>query len=233
MSRTRFPVGRALGILLAVALAASGTASAHQVGGTRFQTPIPLWLLFGGAAATVGLTAIGLAVGGSRPVVSGGDSPASDAAATAAPRRTLQIPAPVGDAAATLVRVGFLALVSLAIVAGFVGPQTPARNVATLFVWAVWLKGVGILAAVVGDPWPVLSPWRTVYEGLARIEGEEIAIRAYPERLGEWPALIGVLAWVGIAENLTVLPRSPAGTAVVVLGYAVTMLAGGLVFGRA
>ncbi|SNZ03778.1 hypothetical protein SAMN06269185_0367 [Natronoarchaeum philippinense] len=240
MSRTRLPIGRALGVFLTVTLAASGTASAHQVGGTRFQTPIPLWLLFGGAAATVGLTAVGLAVGGSRPTVSAADTTASaadttapDAEATAASRRVLRIPTPVGDAAATLARVGFLALVSLAIVAGFVGPQTPARNVATLFVWAVWLKGVGILAAVVGDPWPVLSPWRTVYEGLARIEGEEISIMTYPERLGEWPALIGVLAWVGIAENLTVLPRSPAGTAVVVLGYAITMLAGGLVFGRA
>jgi len=222
------------GVALAV-LSTSGTASAHQVGGTRFEAPIPLWLLFGAAAATVGGTAVLLALTRSRSASLDADAAASldaDSAAASAPPRSVRIPAPIGDAVAAVARVGFFAVVALAVAVGFVGPQTPAENVATLFVWAVWLKGVALLAALVGDPWPTLSPWRTVYEALARIEGAEIALASYPERLGEWPALVGLLAWVGIAENLTVLPRSPVGTAVLVLGYAVAMLAGGLAFGR-
>ncbi len=224
----------AFGVALAV-LSISGIASAHQVGGTRFEAPIPLWLLFGAAAATVALTAVLLAL--TRSQLASHDAgvaaplDAEDAAASA-PSRSVRIPAPIGGAVAAVARIGFLAIVAFAVVVGFVGPQTPAENVATLFVWAVWLKGVAMLAALVGDPWPILSPWRTVYEALARIEGAEIALASYPERLGEWPALVGLLAWVGIAENLTVLPRSPVGTAVLVLGYAVAMLVGGLAFGR-
>ncbi|WP_343774799.1 hypothetical protein [Natronoarchaeum mannanilyticum] len=244
MTGRRPPLRRvAFGVALTI-LWTSGTASAHQVGGTRFEAPIPLWLLFGASAATVGGTAVLLALNRSRSTPLDAEdaesfdadaAAASDAkaAAASAPSRSIRIPAPIGDAVAAVARVGFLAIVALAVAVGFVGPQTPAENVATLFVWAVWIKGVALLAALVGDPWPTLSPWRTVYEALARIEGAEIALASYPERLGEWPALVGLLAWVGIAENLTVLPRSPVGTAVLVLGYAVAMLAGGLAFGRA
>jgi len=241
----------AVGVALAI-LSMPGTASAHQVGGTRFEAPIPLGLLFGAAAATVGGTAVLLALTRSRsapldadaatppdaeaatpPDAEAATPPDAEAAAASAPSRSIRIPSPIGDAVAAVARVGFLATVAFAVAVGFVGPQTPAGNVATLFVWAVWLKGVALLAALVGDPWPTLSPWRTVYEALARIEGAEIALASYPGRLGEWPALVGLLAWVGIAANLTVLPRSPVDTALLVLGYAVVMLAGGLAFGRA
>lgn len=46
-------------ILLAVAIVVSaGLASAHQLTGSRFNAPLPLWLLFVGAGATVAATAL-------------------------------------------------------------------------------------------------------------------------------------------------------------------------------
>ena len=62
--------------------------------------------------------------------------------------------------------VGFL----VAIGHGLFGPQVEAENFATVFVWAVWIKGVGILSILLGNPWRVLSPWQALYKGLSRLK---------------------------------------------------------------
>jgi hypothetical protein len=89
-----------------------------------------------------------------------------------------------------------------------------------------------LLAVLVGTPWPVLSPWRTVYRGLVRLEGEQLALLGgYPSWLGSWPAVLGFLALLGVVENLTVVARSPVLTAVVVATYALVALGGAVLFG--
>lgn len=207
--------------LLGLALVlAAGTARAHEVGGSRFDAPIPLSLLFVGAGATVALTAGWLAA----------STPST--ATTAGRRRTVRLPATAAAAGETLSRGAFFLAFLVAIWAGFAGPQVPAENVATVFVWPVWFKGVALVAALLGDPWRVLSPWRTVYDGLVRLEGADVAVvGSYPERLGEWPALVGFVLWIGVLENLTVIPRSPRTTAFLLVGYATVMLAGAVAFG--
>ena len=196
-----------------------GTASAHELS-ERFTAPLPLELLFGGAAVTVGITAVLLAV-----TVSEVPSATSN--------RTL---ATIPSSVATIVRgagraLFFIAFV-LTIVAGLFGKQAQAENFATIFLWPVWLKGVALVAALVGSPWPVLSPWKTLYDGLARLEGEPITILGeYPSWLGVWPALGSFLVWIGIVENLTVVPRDPRLTALLLTAYTLAMLVGGIAFG--
>ncbi|EMA42346.1 hypothetical protein C448_10956 [Halococcus morrhuae DSM 1307] len=197
-----------------------GVASAHQVQSSRFTAPIPLSLLFGGAAVTVAATAAWLAITGERSE-KGRTWPA------------FVLPKHV----ATIVRYGaravFFAGFLVTIVRGFTGPQIAAENVATVFVWAVWFKGIGLLSILVGSPWRVLSPWRMLYDGLTRIEGDEIAaLGSYPSWLGSWPALLGFVVGIGILENLTIVPRSPAATAAVIAGYAAVMVLGAVAFGR-
>ena len=197
-----------------------GVTSAHQVQSSRFTAPIPLSLLFGGAAITVAATAAWLAITGERSG-KGRTWPA------------FVLPKHV----ATIVRYGaravFFAGFLVTIIHGFAGPQIAAENVATVFVWAVWFKGVGLLSILVGSPWRVLSPWRTLYDGLTRIEGDEIAVLgSYPSWLGSWPALGGFVVGIGVLENLTIVPRSPAATAVVIAGYAAVMVLGAVAFGR-
>lgn len=206
-------------VLVAIALS-SGVVSAHDVAGARFDAPIPLGLLFVGAGATVGLTALALV--------------AMDAPSIRSDRR-----ARVGHVSERLLRglrlagrAGFFLAFVLSIVVGLFGRQVAAENFATAFVWPVWLNGVALVAILVGDPWPALSPWRTMYDGLTRLEGRPIALFEYPERLGRWPALVGFLLFVGIVENLTVIPRSPRATAIWLVGYAMAMLLGQLAFGR-
>ena len=207
-----------LTVLLFVAVL-SGTARAHEVG-ERFTAPIPLELLFGGAAVTVAITALLLAFTVKEtPIDATGSS-----VATIAP--------PVATGVRIVSRGLFFLAFILTILIGLFGKQVPAENFATIFLWPVWLKGVAIISALLGSPWAILSPWKTLYDSLTHLEGKPIAVLGeYPSWVGVWPALGGFLIWIGILENLTVIPRSPRLTALLITGYTVTMLIGGLAFG--
>ena len=201
----------ALGLLLA-----SGVATAHGVT-TRFDAPIPLAHLYAGAGATVALTALFL-------TASVGDA--------TLPARRVDLLAPdAGRVVRVAARLLFLGAFVGAVVAGVTGPSNPADNFAIAFTWAVWLKGVGLLAALFGSPWRTLSPWHTVYDGLSALEGDDVALAEYPGWLGDWPALVGFVALVGITENLTRIPVDPQLTAALLVGYALVMLLGGVAFG--
>jgi len=204
--------------------ASAGVASAHGTVGSAAAAPIPLWLLYTGAGGTVALTAVWLAVG----------DRAGDADERTAAPRSVTVPVWLARALGNVGRaLGLVALVAV-LAFGVVGPQIRSANVATVLFWPVWLKGLGLLAVLVGSPWPVVSPWETVYRGLTRLEGAPPRLLgAYPEWLEEWPAVAGFALVVGVAENLTTLPRSPRLTAVLVAGYALVMLLGALAFGPA
>lgn len=211
---------RVLAVGVAVALLARPTA-AHEVGGTRFDAPLPLTWLFTGAGATVALTAVWLAVTDRRPKASG-------------TTRRLAVPSALEDAGRFVVRPLFVLTVLAAVVIGVLGRQVAAENAATVFVWPVCFRGLALVAVLVGSPWPLLSPWRSAYRGLSWLEGRELALRAgYPAGLGDWPAFVGFIVLLGVVENLTAVPSSPRLTAVVVACYAAAMLGGGLVFGVA
>ncbi|WP_101297711.1 hypothetical protein [Halegenticoccus soli] len=213
-------------------LASARIARAHEVGGSRFDAPIPLPLLFVGAGATVAVTAVWLGAAERNPAAERGSTAERNAAAVE-PRRPLVSLSPTAAAALrTAARVGFLALVVAALAHGVAGKQVRAENLATVFVWPLWFRGVGLLTVLAGSPWRVLSPWRTLYAALERIEGDEIAVLGeYPARLGEWPAFVGFVAIVGVFENLTAIPLDPRLTVFLVAGYALVMLLGGVAFG--
>jgi hypothetical protein len=210
-----------VGLSVALSLAVlPGVAAAHDVTGSRFDAPIPLWLLFAGAGATVAVTALWLAR-------------APKSSATARPRHVLTVPSSVARPLRTVGRGVFFLTLLAALVAGVVGRQVPAENAATVFVWPVWFRGVALLAILFGSPWSVLSPWEAVYDGLARLEGRPVAfLGSYPAALATWPALGGFLAIVGITETLTVVPRSPRLTTAIVAAYGLLMVVGAGAFGR-
>lgn len=210
---------RGLILLSTVALLATESTRAHVLGTSRFDAPVPLAFVLAGAGLTVAATAALLAL-----TVEPGEERARDP--------IFVVPASVARALRLAGRVGFLALFAAAVVVGLTGRQIP-ENPATVFVWGTWLKGVAVLAVLLGDPWGVLSPWRTAYEGLCRLEGADLALAGgYPRWLRSWPAAGGFLVGVGVLENLTVVPRSPRLTALILVGYASVMLVGGVAFGR-
>jgi hypothetical protein len=192
---------------------------AHNVAVGRFDAPVPLPLLFAGAGGTVALTALWLARAGAPP-------------SALSTRPLLTVETRTVRSLRAVARGGFLLAVVAAVVAGVAGRQVAAENVATLFTWPVWVRGLGLVAVLVGSPWRALSPWRTLYRGLCRLEGDRIALLGDPPPwLGSWPALVGFVVLVGVVEGLTVVPRSPALTAVVVSAYGLATVGGAVLVG--
>ena len=64
------------------------------------------------------------------------------------------------------------------------------------YVW-IWV-GMVVASLLFGRVWKAISPFRLINEGLARVSGgdAEVGVFTYPERLGMWPAAIGLYAFV-------------------------------------
>lgn len=193
-----------------------GLATAHEVAGSRFESPVPLPLLFVGAGFAVAATAWWLARADYEPDGS----------------RLLKRSIPTAPRWRHVLRLAGVVGVVAVLGYGLVGTRTAADNPGTLFAWAVALKGVAITAVLLGSPWRALSPWRTVYEGFVALEGREIAVTSYPDWLGVWPATVGFVAVVGVVENLSEVPQSPRLTAGLLAVYTAAMVVGSLLFGR-
>jgi len=52
-----------------------------------------------------------------------------------------------------IAQIATLSLVVLVIVAGFIGDETPTRNLAPITVWVIWWVGFAYLSALIGDVW--------------------------------------------------------------------------------
>ena len=204
-------------IFVAVALF-PGAVMGHEVGGSQFESPIPLPFLLAGAGVTVAVTALWLGWSGQPP----GDSGTQSLGV---------LPRSVTKPARVVTLVMFTTALIVAVAAGYFGPQAAAENLATAVVWGVWIKGIGLLSMLVGSPWSLLSPWHNVHRTLSRLEDESLSLLAYPDRLGVWPAVVGFILVVGIAENLVGVPRSPLLTAGLVVAYALVMILAGVAFG--
>ncbi len=198
-----------------------GVVSAHALGGT-YQLPVPLWLYLVGAAAAVGASFVVTAV------LDRGEEGVPYAARAISP-------GPAG-VARTVLRVLGLVWWYGAIGVGFVvGDISPLPGV---LLWiGIWV-GVPIASALIGNPWPALSPFRTTFAGvewLARrlgVERADVGL-AYPEGLARWPA-VALLALGVLTELRVLLPDSPTALSVAVLmsAYTAFTMAGMIAFGQ-
>ncbi len=198
-----------------------GLASAHRIPATKFDSPLPLPLLFLGAGVTVALTAGWLALTERTP------------SRVTRRMRVLHLPASISMPLRLSARFVFFAGFVAALCIGIVGRQVQFENFATVFTWPVWFHGVALLSILVGTLWPVLSPWRALYRVFVWLEGEELALLgSYPDRLGSWPALASYIVVIGILENLTYIPKKgPLLTTAVLAVYTIVMLGGSLLYG--
>jgi hypothetical protein len=144
--------------------------------------------------------------------------------------RALSLPVRPLRALARLVGLAGLAGV---LVVGWVGPDTGVRNLAVLLVWVVWWGAVVAATYLVGNAWPALDPFRTL-AGAGRWVTARVGVGtlAYPERLGAWPSVVGLLAivWVEVTAPLADDPRL---LATVVAGYGLLTVVGAVAVGPA
>jgi hypothetical protein len=192
----------------------------HAIGEV-FTLPVPLTLYLAGAALAVAASFVVsvLAIRPAGPVPRYPARPVADG-----PQRALSL----------ALRVVGIAWWLGAILSGYLAdPISPLP--AVLFWVGIWV-GLPIVAVLLGNPWPSLSPFRTLFGVLetgARLlgaRGLDPAL-AYPAALRRWPAvaLLFAAAWCEL-----VLPdRSiPAVVANLIVAYTLLTLAGMAAFGR-
>lgn len=119
--------------------------------------------------------------------------------------------------------VGVVAL-AVTLVAGLFGPPEPLRNAAVLTVWVGWWGLFVLSSYLLANAWPAVDPFRTVARAFPSLD------REYPDRLGTWPAVVGLLALVYL-EVVTPLADDPRLLTGVVVGYLVGSVTGSVVFG--
>jgi hypothetical protein len=128
-------------------------------------------------------------------------------------------------------------LLGLAIYAGLRGTEAPDRNFALTFLYVTAWLGFPLFSVMLGDVFRPFNPWRAVGRvagsAFTALAGQRPAHLRYPERLGRWPAAVGLIAvvWLeivygasgGVAVGLS--PQAAATAAVIYSGYTLAMMA--------
>lgn len=218
-------LGRPAALATATALALGATALApgivagHALGST-FPLPVPLWLYLAAAAVAVAASFVVAVV-----VVKPPADPPLYRTRPVSPRR-----ARIGG---FVLRVVGLAWWYGAIVAGFaLGGITYIP--AVLFWIGIWVA-VPIAAAVLGNPWPSLSPFRTTYDAFDALVrwisgGRRLDLGVRIPNLGRGPAV--ALLFVFLIMELVWPDRlNPVSLAMVLTVYTVATVAGMVIFG--
>lgn len=196
---------------------------AHGIGGAK-DLPIPTELTIAGATAALVISFTVLAVAWR--------TPRYDAA-------TSGRPAPAGlarmvDSAAwriTWRTLGLLFFLYVAMAAVF-GKDLVINPVLGIFYVWLWV-GLVPLSLLFGPVWKAISPVRTLNLAFAKISGgdPERGILTYPERLGHWPAALGLFAFVWM-ELVYPYSTEIGPVRLWCAAYVAVMLIGGALFGN-
>ena len=192
---------------------------AHGIVG-RADLPIPMaW--FGVAAAVVLVVSfLALAAGWSRPRLE------------RVPQRAL---ARIPLAVEVLLGAAGVVVFFVTVYAGFAGTETQSDNLAPTAVYVGFWVGIPFLTLLLGDVFRLLSPWRAIGRATGWVAGR-VARDAlpeplpYPDRLGHWPAAIGLVAFA-ICELCWAAARDPGPLAVLMLVYLAIQLVGMSLYG--
>jgi len=210
-------VPRATRLALTAALGLStwvGAAAAHSgglAGSARDSLAVPTWLflLTGGGVVSVSfLLASFVTDRGLVAAVHDWGRP---------------LPGP-GRLLRTLVRLAGVGVLALTLAVGFLDRASGVRNLAILVVWVAWWGGYVASTYLLGNSWPTLNPFRTLAEALPSLD------RPYPDRIGSWPSVAGLLllVWIEVATPLADDPRLLAS---VLSAYTIVTVAGAVVVG--
>ena len=192
---------------------------AHGLGGVQ-DPPLPMWLVYYGAAAVLVLSFAALGALWRRPLL----EDERLRAGTTVPRF---VPFLFG-----VVGIGLFVLVFLA---ALVGERSAGTNIAPTFVYIVFWLGLVALVLLLGNVWRWLNPWRAVADAVAWLTARsgldwEAPFR-YPSRLGVWPAALLLLAFATL-ELAWTDPADPRALALGIAVYSWVMWVGAAAFGR-
>jgi len=223
LARAAGATATAVVFVVGIALLARGAAASNAAVGLSDAAgdalAVPRWLYVATGGAAIGASALLAGFVTDRGFVARIHGWRRDLGGGDAIRRA-------ADAAAG---VGGVALVVLVVYRGVVGPQVSTVNFAVVVVFAGGRAGLTMATYLLGDVWPALNPLRAV-------DRLPTGVVDYPDRLGRWPAVAGILFLVWV-ETTTGVTQRPAVLATAVVGYVVvaaagTVLVGGEVWAR-
>jgi hypothetical protein len=203
--------------LAAAALAWPASASAHGLV-QRTNLPIPEWLFGWAAAAVLVVSFAALALLWPRPRL---EKPPWNPLPWGIGKVLGSRPVEVLCGA-----IG-VALLVIVIVAGYVVEDVALNNLGSTFILNTFWVGVVFASILFGDVFRAFNPWRAI----GRLFDGRISHRAYPERLGRWPATIGLLVFTWIELVSTWGESNPDMLVTAALGYTVVTLIGQAVYG--
>ena len=131
-------------------------------------------------------------------------------------------------------------LLGVAIYAGLRGTEAPDRNFALTFLYVTTWLGFPLFSVFLGDVFRPFNPWRAVGRvaggAFTALAGQRPAHLHYPEKLGRWPAAIGLVAvvWLEVvygAAGGVAVGLDPHAAAVAALFYSAYTLAMMALFG--
>ena len=220
-----------LAIVLAALIAALLAQPVYAHGfGQRTELPVPLgyFMIGAGVAVALSFAVIGL-------FLKGTSDRGSYQRYNLLKHRILRL-ALAGPALLPLKLLSVF-LLGLVAAAGLVGDPSPTLNFAPVFVWIIWWVGMAFLAALVGNLWAVLNPWKALFDGAEAVyrifrPGRSLSLNvSYPQAWGIWPAVILFLcfSWLQDAFPQNSLPDRVAVMAII---YTAITLGGMAVFGK-
>ncbi|ADQ67150.1 hypothetical protein C499_05323 [Halogeometricum borinquense DSM 11551] len=202
-------------------------AHAGSLAGSLQSAPVPFWLVVLSGGGVVGVSFLFSSFVTDTEILD----------AVANQRRRL-------DLSKSLIRSNLSyvgPVVSLAVLAavvwfGVTGPAVPLANFAVLTVWVGWWAGFTMFTYLVVNLWPLVNPWRA----LARAVGRSLSwqsrfsreSRPLSERVGSWPAVVGLITLVWV-EVVSPVASNPQTLAVAVLGYTAVTVGGAVRYGSA
>jgi len=204
-SSPRAVLGAAAGVIALLAFPSFGFA--HGVS-ARSDLPLPSWLLGWGAALVLIISFLGLATLWPRPKL----------------ERSSWRPLPAGLGRVLGSRVVEIAcgvvgvvLFSVTIASGLVGEQIATANFAPTFVYVAFFVGLVPVSVLFGDVFRAFNPWRAIGRATDWLAARLLPRpppppRPYPERLGRWPAVVGIFlfAWLELVVPGSDAPRTVA-----------------------
>jgi hypothetical protein len=199
------------------------TLEAHGIGGQQ-DLPISLDLAIAGAVAALVVSFTVLAVAWRTPrfyaATSGRPAPEwLHRTVTSAPFRLA-------------LRLTGLLVFGFAAVAAIFGKDLNTNPVFGIFYVLLWVV-VPLSSVLLGPVWKAISPVRSINWVFAKLSGSDPdqGVFAYPDRLGYWPAALGLYAFVWI-ELVYSSPTDLASVRFWCAAYLAVMLIGGALFGN-
>ncbi|HET8821947.1 MAG TPA: hypothetical protein VFM57_10405 [Thermoleophilaceae bacterium] len=126
-------------------------------------------------------------------------------------------------------------LFGVVIYSGLRGVDVPEANFASMFVYVAFWVGLVPLSVLFGDVFRAFNPWRAIGRAAAWVaqrasRSDLPAPLEYPERLGRWPAAIGLFAFTAL-ELVYADGDKPESVAIAALAYSALTFIGMALYG--